>query len=162
DCVVDAAELGGVRHAARGEDARRAVGLRVWRAGRHAGERSDGHGNDHAATPELAEIHGRVPSGATARGNESSIVWRDWRPNRRYRSGTTKRLSRVDVTMPPRMTTAIGCSISFPGTLPAHTSGTSPRLAQRLVIRIGDSRSFAPRKTRPMPNGSPSTCSRCR
>src|SRR5207247_11422954 len=120
-----------------GEDTPDTLGLRVLRPGRHAGERRHGHGNDHPATTELVEIHGRVPSGATARGNESSIVWRDWRPNRRYRSGTTRRLSRVDVTMHPRMTTAIGCSISSPGRLPAHTSGTSPRLAQRLVIRIG-------------------------
>ena len=38
--------------------------------------------------------------------------------NRRYSEGTTNRLSSVDVTRPPRITTAIGCSISWPGMLP--------------------------------------------
>ena len=33
-------------------------------------------------------------------------------PNRRYREGRTKRFSSVEVTRPPRMTIAIGCSIS--------------------------------------------------
>jgi hypothetical protein len=33
-------------------------------------------------------------------------------PNLRYRAGMRKRLRAVDVTRPPTMTTAIGCSIS--------------------------------------------------
>ena len=36
-------------------------------------------------------------------------------PNRKYKEGTTNRLSSVEVTRPPRMTTAIGYSISWPG-----------------------------------------------
>lgn len=36
-------------------------------------------------------------------------------------------MSTVEVTSPPRMTTAIGCSISWPGMLPMLTSGTSAR-----------------------------------
>ena len=34
------------------------------------------------------------------------------RPNRRYIDGTTSRFSSVEVRSPPRMTTAMGCSIS--------------------------------------------------
>jgi hypothetical protein len=34
------------------------------------------------------------------------------RPNRRYSDGVTKRFSSVEVTRPPMMTIAIGCSIS--------------------------------------------------
>ena len=33
-------------------------------------------------------------------------------PKRRYRDGTTNRLSKVEVISPPRMTIANGCSIS--------------------------------------------------
>ena len=33
-------------------------------------------------------------------------------PKRRYRLGTTNKLSSVEVTRPPRMTMAMGCSIS--------------------------------------------------
>ena len=40
------------------------------------------------------------------------------RPNRRYSEGTTNRLRTVEVTSPPRMTMAIGYSISCPGMLP--------------------------------------------
>src|SRR5262249_17295069 len=46
-------------------------------------------------------------------------------PNTRYSAGTMNRLTNVDVIRPPRMTIAIGCSISWPGMLPAITSGTS-------------------------------------
>ena len=39
-------------------------------------------------------------------------------PKRKYSAGTMNRLSRVDVTSPPRITTAIGNSISWPGKFP--------------------------------------------
>ena len=43
---------------------------------------------------------------------------------------------------PPRMTTAIGYSISWPAMLPATTSGTSASPVASAVIRIGASRSW--------------------
>ena len=42
---------------------------------------------------------------------------------------------------------AIGCSISWPGMLPAAASGTSARPVAEAVMRIGARRSFAPRST---------------
>ena len=59
------------------------------------------------------------------------------------------------------MTIAIGCSISAPGSSPAMTSGTSARPVASAVMRIGDSRSRAPRRTSAGPNSSPSNRSRC-
>jgi hypothetical protein len=45
------------------------------------------------------------------------------------------------------MTTASGCSISWPGIWPVTTSGTTASPVASAVIRIGDSRSRAPRRT---------------
>ena len=77
-------------------------------------------------------------------------------------AASRNRLRSVEVTRPPRMTTASGYSISWPGLLPAMTSGTRARPVVRAVIRIGASRSSAPRRTRARPNGSPSSSSRWR
>ena len=59
------------------------------------------------------------------------------------------RLTRVDVTRPPRMTIAMGCSISWPGILPMITRGTSASPVVSVVIRIGESLSRAPRSISP-------------
>ena len=83
------------------------------------------------------------------------------RAKRRYRTGTTNRFSRVEVIRPPTMTTASGCSISWPGELPAITSGTSASPVASVVMRIGESRSSAPRMTSSGPKASPSKRSRC-
>ena len=69
------------------------------------------------------------------------------------------RLSKVDVMRPPKITTAIGCSTSCPGTFPATTSGTSASPVVRAVIRIGTSRSRARRRTNPSPKSSSSSSS---
>ena len=58
------------------------------------------------------------------------------------------------------MTTAIGCSISCPGRLPATASGTSASPVAHAVIRMGASLSLAPLITRAGPNGTPSSRSR--
>ena len=65
------------------------------------------------------------------------------------------------VTNPPTTTMAIGCSISCPGMLPATTRGTSASPVARAVIRIGASRSVAPRMTSSRPNSIPSSRSSC-
>src|SRR5207249_10925530 len=72
-------------------------------------------------------------------------------PNRKYREGTTNRLSNVDVTRPPRMTTAIGCSISWPGRLPATTKGTMASPVADLATQLAALRSAAPARTAPGP-----------
>jgi len=48
------------------------------------------------------------------------------------------RLSSVEVTRPPRMTTAMGCSISLPGILPAITKGTRASPVVVAVIKAVD------------------------
>ena len=94
------------------------------------------------------------------RSREAPPARRRW-PNRRYSDGSTNRLSSVDVNSPPRMTTASGCSISCPGRVPSTTSGTSASPVASDVIRIGASRSRAPRSTSSRPNAIPSCSSRC-
>ena len=44
------------------------------------------------------------------------------------------------------MITAMGCSISWPGLLPPITMGRSARVVVKAVMRIGASRSSAPRR----------------
>src|SRR6266508_3056173 len=83
-------------------------------------------------------------------------------PRRRYSVGTTNRLSSVEVTRPPRTTTAMGRTISRPGSSPSTTSGTRASAAASAAARIGTSRSRAPRRTSPGPTGSPSSRPSCR
>src|SRR5215831_10394172 len=136
--------LAGARGAARGQ----------WQRAEH-GERCE--------RPDTRyQGHHWLPSGWTrsARRPRPSRS-RRLRPNRRYREGSTSRLSRVEVARPPSTTTASGCSISCPGRSPSSTSGTRARPVASDVIRIGDSRSRAPRITSAVPNSMPSSCSRC-
>ena len=74
----------------------------------------------------------------------------------------TKRFRAVDVTNPPRMTTAIGYSISCPGMFPLTTSGSNASAAQEAVIKMGSSRSSAPRRASSLPKATPSLVSKCR
>ena len=68
----------------------------------------------------------------------------------------------MEVNKPPRITTARGYSISCPGLFPVSARGKRASPVASAVIRIGASRSSAPRRTRPTPNGTPSSVSRCR
>ena len=57
---------------------------------------------------------------------------------------------------------AMGFSISWPGLFPPTIIGKRASAAANAVIRIGASRSFAPRMMKAGPNVSPSSFSRCR
>ncbi len=74
---------------------------------------------------------------------------------RRARIGRIRRFSTVEVTRPPRITAAIGPSISRPGSPAPSASGSRPRPVTREVIRIGTIRSAAPSKAWPGPRGGP-------
>ena len=90
-----------------------------------------------------------------------STTARSNRPNRSASGGSTNRLSAVDVSSPPRITIAIGPSISRPGSPLPSASGRSPSAVTSAVIRIGPSRSSAPRIAVSRPQGAPSTATRC-
>jgi hypothetical protein len=92
----------------------------------------------------------------------SAIVLGSGRPNFANSGGSTSRLSSVDVAKPPRITNAIGYSISWPGLLPVISSGTSAKPVVNAVIRIGARRSSAPRMMSSGPKGTPSSRCRCR
>src|SRR4029453_10989228 len=79
-----------------------------------------------AARGEQQRQRQRGQGGANWFGH-ACLPWDSLRlANRRYREGTTNRLSRVEVNRPPRITTASGCSISWPGVPPATTGATTP------------------------------------
>ena len=82
-----------------------------------------------------------------------------WSRVRRYSAGSTNSPSSVVVTRPPRITIAIGCTISSPGALPAMTNGIITSAIAAVLVTIGPSRSSAPRSTRPGPKASPSRSS---
>src|SRR5712692_4279644 len=85
--------------------------------------------------------------------------FRDW-PNRPYRSanvGSTSRLRAVEVKSPPRIMIAIGPSTSRPGAPLPIASGSRPSAVTSAVIRIGRSRSEAPRMAASKPQLIPST-----
>src|SRR6266404_6686400 len=68
------------------------------------------------------------------------------RPNRKASVGKTSRFKRVEVTSPPRITIAIGPSISRPGSPLPIANGSRPSPVTKAVIRMGASRSEAPRR----------------
>ncbi|AAW59622.1 Putative transcriptional regulator (plasmid) [Gluconobacter oxydans 621H] len=61
------------------------------------------------------------------------------------RIGKTNRLSIIDVMSPPRMTAAIGPSISRPGAFISTARGASPSAVTSDVMSTGTTRSLAPR-----------------
>ena len=65
----------------------------------------------------------------------------------RYTIGMMNPLRRVDVTSPPRMTTAMGLCISLPGLSLPMTIGMRARAEVRAVIMMGLSRSAEPIST---------------
>ena len=68
-------------------------------------------------------------------------------------------MTSVDVTRPPRTTSAIGWAISWPAIVPVTTSG---RIATAVTIAgtiVAARRSLDPRTTRPRPGASPSRSS---
>src|ERR1043166_1362556 len=76
----------------------------------------------------LAIVHAR--SGDTAAGTVSATVTRrPIAPNLRYNAGRTTRVSHVDVMRPPRITRAIGRTISRPAMSPRKTTGTKATAA---------------------------------
>src|SRR5262249_29178522 len=81
--------------------------------------------------------------------------------HRNAKVGRTKRLSVVEVTSPPRITTAIGPSISQPASLLLRASGNRPRAVTVAVIRMGTRRSDAPRMAVPKFQVWPSWSTRC-
>src|SRR5262249_6823604 len=76
-------------------------------------------------------------------------------PQRRYSAGTTNGYKGVEINSPRRITTAMGCSISWPARSPPRARGKRPKAATRAVIRIGARRSSEPRMTSSRPNGRP-------
>jgi len=68
----------------------------------------------------------------------------------------------MDDRRPNRMTCAIGVWISLPGRSPANASGTSARPDANAVMKIGASRSRAPRRTASAKSVTPSSSCRCR
>ncbi|SAY50074.1 hypothetical protein KRIGEM_03063 (plasmid) [Komagataeibacter rhaeticus] len=66
-------------------------------------------------------------------------------PNLTARIGKTNRLSIIDVMSPPRMTAAIGPSISRPGAFISTARGASPSAVTSDVMSTGTTRSLAPR-----------------
>ena len=71
-------------------------------------------------------------------------------------------LSAVELARPNMMTMAIGAWISLPGSPAESAIGTSARPAASAVIRIGTSRSLAPRTTAVRKSVTPSCSCRCR
>lgn len=55
--------------------------------------------------------------------------------NFQYKAGINRRFNNVDVTSPPIITIAMGCSISCPGLLPPIAMGTRASKVVKAVIR---------------------------
>ena len=70
-------------------------------------------------------------------------------------------LSAVDESKPNRMTMAMGASSSLPGLPAPSASGISARPAASAVIKMGDSRSTAPRRIAWRKSLTPSSPIRC-
>src|SRR5437870_2177421 len=81
-------------------------------------------------------------------------------PNASASVGSTKRLSAVDVTSPPRITRARGPSISRPGSPLPRASGRRPGAVTSAVMRMGPRRSAAPRIAVAPPHVAPSWATR--
>src|SRR5258707_15556266 len=75
----------------------------------------------------------------------SSVARRSNFPNRNANVGSTSRFNAADVINPPRITVAIGPSISLPGSPPPSASGSRPSAVTSALIAIGAKRSLAPR-----------------
>ena len=69
-------------------------------------------------------------------------------------------LSAVEVTSPQRMTTAMGAWISLPAWPCASASGMRPSPVASAVMRMGESRSIAPRNTAVRASVTPSRSTR--
>ena len=81
-------------------------------------------------------------------------------PKRTYRAGTTTMFRAVELKRPKRMTMAIGAWISLPGCPTDSARGISANPAANAVMRIGISRSLAPRLTASMELATPSDSTR--
>ena len=78
-------------------------------------------------------------------------------PNLSASVGNTSRFRTVEVSSPPRITMAIGPSISRPAAPAPRPAAADPSPVTRAVIRIGSSRSDAPRWPLPGPRPTPSS-----
>ena len=84
------------------------------------------------------------------------------RAKRKSSVGSKNMLSSVEDKSPNRITIAMGVRISLPGASPRNASGTSASPEASAVMRIGDSRSRAPRRTASRKSRTPSKRSKWR
>lgn len=82
-------------------------------------------------------------------------------PYRKERLGRTNRFRRVEVTRPPRITVAMGPSISRPGSPLSMASGKRPSPVTKAVINMGARRSEVPRRAVSKLQFIPSAETRC-
>jgi hypothetical protein len=78
-------------------------------------------------------------------------------PNSQNSTGVSSVSSNVELTSPPKITTATGCRISLPGASAASSSGVSAKAATSAVISTGVSRSSEPRTIMAWPKARPRT-----
>src|SRR5512146_939410 len=136
-------------------------GLRAGRQGQTGDAQSD-------CNPSIVGLHRFLPSfrpdqaGACIRppGMSSSSSRTPLTPRRRYSAGTMNRLTNVEVSRPPRRATAIGRTISRPGTSPRNRAGSSASPTATVAVTVATTRSEDPRSTRPEPKDSPPCRSR--
>ena len=98
----------------------------------------------HVIVGWLGGVLERTDPASIGRVTPLTDASRSGRNEARAREGT-KRLSAVEVMSPPRMTMAIGPSISRPGSPLPIASGRRPSAVTSAVMRIGPRRSSAPR-----------------
>ena len=84
---------------------------------------------------------------ASCAGSASGRVsrWVAFSPKSQYSTGVSKVSSSVELTRPPKITTATGCRIYLPGASAASSSGVNAKAATSAVISTGVSRSSEPR-----------------
>jgi hypothetical protein len=82
-------------------------------------------------------------------------------PNCKASVGSTSKLSAIEVASPPTMTSAMGPSISRPGSFMPMASGSKPNAVTMDVMRIGARRSPAPAMAAAGPHRTPSVPTMC-
>ena len=81
-------------------------------------------------------------------------------PYRQYKAGMKYQVQDVEVTKPPQIIIAMGCSIFLPGRFPPMMIGKRASTAVKDVMIIGDIRSIAPLNISSSPNSMCSSVSR--
>src|SRR4051794_26687815 len=122
---------------------------------------------EHLASPSLPQPSGcRSKSGSAAASRSARGARAAFGDvtSRRYSAGRTSRVSAVDVTSPPRTTTAVEWVISLPATSPRTANGRSAAAVTGAVSAPAGAGSAAPRVTSaasPPATPSPRRSSRC-